>query len=84
MSHQYILHIQMFRYVGEKRMVGFIGSSSDLYLNWKMPIKFVEAGPQKVVKPVFQIMENLSKTIKAKDSLKSCVLKREGYWSDII
>ena len=38
--------------------------SRELHLILKMPIKCVEAGPQKVVKPVFQTLENLSKTFK--------------------
>jgi len=50
---QYILHIQILCYVGEKRMFGFIDRSGELHLILKVLIKCVETGPHKVVKPVF-------------------------------
>lgn len=63
-------------------MVGYTGSVRDLYLILKMLIKCVETGQGKIVKPLFETVECLSKTLKQR-TLKSCVLKREGYRSDI-
>lgn len=50
---QYILHIQILCYVGEKRMFGFVDRSGELHQILKVLIKCIETGPQKVVKPVF-------------------------------
>lgn len=44
-SHRCVLHMQILCYVGEKGMVGLIGSSRDLHLILKMLTRGVEAGP---------------------------------------